>query len=376
MAGSHETKQAGRPNTIGLNERLLDDLLDILDAGEAEANKRREYARWPFRMQSVSLKIEHPGGSSAEFTVAARNLSAGGMSLLHSSFVFPGSSCTVELPHPRRGVVPIKATIARCSHIRGIVHEIGLVFGEQINVREFIASEELDECFSIEKIDPEQLEGRLLLISPSELDHRIIKHFLRETLMRVSTASNAEEALQQAREGCDIILVELHMDEVSGAELVPMLRDAGIQTPTILMSSDTSPRARVQVRNAQADAFLAKPLTDESLMRGLAEFLVMDRERDEGSGDAIAGAAGLAQSFTKELTRQADQLEQAIAEKNIERCQALALELKGTAPCLGFDKIGKAASAAAEALTSTHSVELSKIALDDLVMTCRRSAPG
>jgi len=373
MATPKDNENAGRPNTLGLNQRHLDDLLDILDAKDGEPSVRRNYARWPFRLQTVNLKIKHPGGTETELSVAARNLSAQGISLLHSSFVFPGSKCTIELPHPRCGTVTIQAKIARCAHIRGVLHELGVVFNEVINVREFIERDELAECFSLEKIDPTKLEGRVLLVSASELDHRIIKHFLRETCLRVTTAVTADEALAAAREGCDVILAELHGEEVCGGVLIPMLRDAGVQTPAILMSSDTSPRARLQFRNAHADAFLAKPLTDETLMRGLAEFLVMDNDRDDAHGAAMAGASELANSFAGELTKQAERLEKAMAESDSERCLALALELKGTAPCLGFDKVGRAATGAAEALTSTQCVEQSKSALDDLVMSCRRA---
>lgn len=372
MAESREHDKAGRPNTLRLTKRHLDDLLDILDAKEGEPRIQRNYARWPFRLQTINLKIRHPGGTETELIVAARNLSAQGMSLLHSSFVYPGSKCSIDLPRPRCGTICIQAKIAWCSHVRGVLHELGVVFDEIINVREFIERDELDECFSIEKVDPAKLEGRLLLVSQSELDHRIIKHFLRETCLRVSTAETAEEALTIAREGCDVILAELDGDDISGAELIPMLRNAGVQTPAILMSSDTSPRARLLYRNAQADAFLTKPLSDETLMRGLAEFLVLGNDRDT-PGVPIEGASDLARSLAGEFTKQAERLEEAMTADNPRQCLTLALELKGTAPCLGFDKIGKAASAAAEDLISTESIEQSKLALDDLVMTCRRA---
>jgi len=371
MDPSNERSSAERPNTIGLGQRHLNELLDILDGCDEPAGAllKRKYARWSYRLLAVTLRIEHPGGSVTECAVATRNLSAGGISLLHSSFVFPGSKCTVEFHHPRDGLMSIPATVSSCSHISGVVHELGVQFHELIKVCEFLECGPFDECFSLEKIDPARLRGRVLLVSPTELDHVIVTHFLQHTGVRLTTVKSAEEALAEARQGFDVILSALHMEDVSGADLVQSLRDAEVHTPTILMSADKSPRARLLLRDARPNAFLAKPLTDKVFLCALAEFLVVGSNREDASGAAMAGASELTDSVVGEMVKLADQL----ADDDTQRCQILALEAKGTAPCFGFTIIASAAGAAAEALTSTHSIELSKAALTDLVMACRQA---
>ncbi len=50
-----------RPNTIGVPERDLGDLMDRLDDrnGGHEGNMKRTFARWPFRHGSLKLLLEH-----------------------------------------------------------------------------------------------------------------------------------------------------------------------------------------------------------------------------------------------------------------------------------------------------------------------------
>jgi len=78
--------------------------------------------------------------------------------------------------------------------------------------------DEFDECYSLEQIKPELLKGHLLLVTPSELDHRIIKHYLRETCLSVTIAVTGDEALAAARERCDVVLIELNDDEFNGED--------------------------------------------------------------------------------------------------------------------------------------------------------------
>lgn len=373
MGGSHEPTSTGRPNSIGLSERNLKDLLDILDASTGKVGTRRTFARWPFRVRAVAVRIKQPGGTHSDLELAGRNLSAGGMSLLHCSFMFPGSKCTVSLPTPDGSIVTVDGTVARCSHIRGVLHEIGIKFDKNIRVRDYVMHDDFEECFSLEQIEPEQLTGHLLLVTPCEIDHRIIKHYLRETCLSVSIATTAGEALVAACNRCDVILIELCDDDFNGYKLVPELRSAGVLVPVILMSSDTSQRARALYRISQADSFLVKPLTDLSLMRGLAEYLVVSKDLEEQEDAGRAGATELADSFAHELGRQAGLIEQAIARGDCNRCLALVLKLQGTAPCLGFGAIGRAARAAVESMSSSGDLKQCTAVLADLITACQQA---
>src|ERR1051325_1102529 len=106
-----------RPNTIGLQTKPLEALLEFLDHPEDAKNvARRQFSRWPFRQATIRVTISHPGGSTVVLKLACRNISRGGIGLLHTSFVHPGSSCRVELPNINGGMDRIDAGIQRWLH--------------------------------------------------------------------------------------------------------------------------------------------------------------------------------------------------------------------------------------------------------------------
>src|SRR5262245_25079873 len=109
-----------RPNTLGLQPRSLDALLDHLDDPEdPKAVARREFVRWPFRRTTIHISIFHPGGSMVSLKLACRNLSRGGLALLHNAYVHPGSPCRVELPTLSGVFDRVEGVIQRCAHRRG-----------------------------------------------------------------------------------------------------------------------------------------------------------------------------------------------------------------------------------------------------------------
>ena len=71
----------GRPNTLNLQTRDLNSLLDTLDR-HAEGERpsiKRGFVRWPFRHASIRMEIVQGSGARAAITVACRNLSRGGV---------------------------------------------------------------------------------------------------------------------------------------------------------------------------------------------------------------------------------------------------------------------------------------------------------
>src|SRR5262252_1894950 len=121
---SPRPRSAGR-NTLGMDLRELSAILDSYDTTEARAGQsNRDFVRWPFRHDSVRVMIVQ-GGKVVPIVMACRNISRGGISLLHSAYMHPGTKCVVMLPFPEHGETPTKAWVARCTHRSGVIHEIG-----------------------------------------------------------------------------------------------------------------------------------------------------------------------------------------------------------------------------------------------------------
>lgn len=121
---------AGRSNTLGLSRLALDHLHATLDAFDAkiERDDARAYARVPVRAGAIGVCLEHPGGTRVELQMAGRNLSRGGISLLHSGFVHAGTKCVVRLPLVASRVGTFRGEVVRCTHRGGLLHEIGIRF--------------------------------------------------------------------------------------------------------------------------------------------------------------------------------------------------------------------------------------------------------
>ena len=57
-----------RPNSVNLRAPALDSLLDKFDTPQRKSTGsivNRSFVRWPFRRESVEVKVVHPGGRFA-----------------------------------------------------------------------------------------------------------------------------------------------------------------------------------------------------------------------------------------------------------------------------------------------------------------------
>ncbi|MCI0574227.1 MAG: response regulator, partial [Myxococcaceae bacterium] len=247
---------APRRNTLGLGERELNLMLDEMDASESVPPERRQrdYVRWPYRRSAVELRLHTGSASERTLHVACRNLSSGGVALLHSSFMHPGTRCEVVLVHPERGPVAIEGTVVRCQHRKGVVHEIGVQFAEPIQALDWVRPEGFAERFSMERVSPETVHGTVVYVDEGAADQRLVVHYLRDTHVRVRSASSGSQAMDLIVEGCDLVLSEFNLPDTDGAALVEQLRESGIRTPVIIVTSDTGDQTRRRLAEVRPSA--------------------------------------------------------------------------------------------------------------------------
>ncbi|MCB9845837.1 MAG: response regulator [Phycisphaeraceae bacterium] len=369
-----DANKAGRANSIGVSGRALERLLEDLNAGGDGMGSAREFVRWGLAVQTVHMKFRQPGGADSIVRVASRNLSRGGMAVLHNAYLHPGSPCAVVLTHLRDGPTLIEGYVVRCQHRRGMVHEVGIKFNRPISVRDYVPLDSFSNCFSLERVDPQDLEGCVVHVEDSELDARLMKHFLRDTRLRIRQASTVEEGLALASEGCDLILTDLHLGEEDGAALVEAIRGRGEGTPVIMITCDTSPATREKIESIRANAFLAKPMTQELLLRALGEFLIANTASPHLRCSLPMGdpALSLVPRFVEDVRAQAKKLEQAAEREDCERCRAVCLQIYGSAPSLGFAELGRLAKGAADSLARSMSVPESIGEIRTLIASCQR----
>ncbi|MFA6045263.1 MAG: response regulator [Phycisphaerales bacterium] len=377
-AGVTKTKpkivSADRPNTLGLGQRELGALLDMIDAMDGGRKPvRREFARWPFRQTGVMFTIEHPGGSATNLKLACRNLSRGGISLLHAGFIHPGSRCRVTLTRTSGGSVDVPGEVKRCQHRQGTLHEFGIKFDRPINLSDFVGGNNREDFFSMELVKPETLKGRLLHVEDCELDATIVRHYLRETSIQTELVTCGTDAITKCVENFDIILCDWRLPDILGTEVVTRMRAMDVVAPVLMVTSDAIGLMKVGLWELSNVSMLTKPFTQEQLLRSLAERLLVTQNApvsDAGTDGPVAKLAGVPTELVRPMI---ERLELAITTGDAKVAGDMCFQLKGVAPSLGMPAVGKACENALSAISQLKpGMEPPKL-VKDLIMACKRA---
>jgi hypothetical protein len=121
-----------------IDDEVIGHILDKLDKIQTQEAFERGSERYQFRRRGVEVDVEHIGGTHARLRVWTRNISAGGISLLHGSFVHPGSRCEITLPLLDGQKQEVRGTVRWCRLLAGMVHELGVQFEQEWDMELFI----------------------------------------------------------------------------------------------------------------------------------------------------------------------------------------------------------------------------------------------
>lgn len=361
-------------NTLRLNQRELHKFLETFDRDENQSSSPdREFVRWTYRVESVNLVIEHTSGNRVTLPVATRNISRGGISILHSSFVHPGTQCEIILNIPGGSIQSVMGTVRRCSHLSGRVHEIGIQFKNQISTKDLLGLDPLNEAYSLERVEPSRLHGSVLIVTSSEMDRELYTTFLDDTNLNVSTADSIENATARAQKGADIVLADYYIEEETAPSLITALSEVDIDVPVIILTSDKSEQALDSIRDSNAMGILTKPASKERILQALAEFLHADGDGGPLYSILEAGdsAYPLLNKFLSEISRTSLNLEKAAREGDETTCLKITRTLSGTAAPLGFPDIS-ALSITAENQIASQGLKASLQDIRSLIVACRR----
>ena len=97
---------------------------------------------------------------------------------------------------------------------------------------------------------------------------------------KARTYPGAREFLAEfdaARTGC--LILDIHMPEMTGVELLSLLRTRGIHTPAIVVSGQNDPVLGEILTRSGALAILNKPVNEDELMRLVEQALAVPSSR-------------------------------------------------------------------------------------------------
>lgn len=270
-------------NTLGVGGQVYEQLLSRLNTDSEETNPdlRRIHTRVPFADPFIRVVIEGENGSRREMMLACRNLSRGGVGLLHSTFMYPNTRVITYLPRTDGTVPGLRGKVVRVQHRGGVVHEIGIKFEKDINPRDYLPGDFTEVVPSFERVAPDKLNGVVIFVTTSDTIRRAVKGFLLETNLNFKFVENSEQAIAAVDESPEMVFVDIEFEDSTGPELVKKLRVRGFNHPMALIGDPGSGLIRSIVKVCGADALVRTPMTQDGLLRVLGEFMLCGWDPDQ-----------------------------------------------------------------------------------------------
>jgi CheY-like chemotaxis protein len=216
----------------------------------------------------------------------------------------------------------------------------------------------------------------VLHIEDSNVEREIVRKILEDGGFEVIDASNSQEGIEKARESPpDLILVDLHLQDVDGCETARSIRNLpGLERVPIVALSATISEEEEKRCEGIFDAFVRKPVDAEEFP-GLAREL-MQRGRKEGAD----GEEGTVESTGREAPSRSPELEEVL--QTLEKVRAaMSHDLRtpltvmiSYASTVGKEKVGRLNAKQKEMLDLVvdHGFQMDTL-ISELVRIARRT---
>ena len=117
----------------------------------------------------------------------------------------------------------------------------------------------------------------VLVVDDSATMRMIVVKSLRQAGFESATvieANGAKEALQKiAAGGIGLVLSDVNMPEISGIELVKVIKAKMPELPVIMVTTESSPEMKQTMTAAGANGIITKPFPPEELKRVIGPFM-------------------------------------------------------------------------------------------------------
>ncbi len=323
-------------------------------------------------MDGRKLVVVVIGANNERKNVVAvgRNLSSTGVGFLCGGFLHPGQRCVVAIRELDGKAHGINGKIMRCGHIKGQVHDVGVRFDEAIKPSLFIETKG-DDAFNIENVDPDELEGTMLIVDDSRADQRLMAHHLKATKLDLTFMGDGAGGLQSLADQPDMVLCDFNLPDMNGTEWVTKAREQGYIRPVLLVTAETSFSVHTAARNAGCDAVIVKPITRKGVMQAIAEFLIGDSSSQSQVSTASLGLDDeLITQYVNDLYKYAEDIANAIEKQDSQVLRSLLLEIRGTASGHGFGSVSELAEAAEKSLSGSMDINESLTDIQRLISAC------
>jgi CheY-like chemotaxis protein len=349
------------------------------EASQGGSGDRRGEPRLSYERSRIAVAVMHPGGTLSKFDVTCRDLSAGGLAFLHRGFLHAGTECQIRLPLLTGGEMTVHGQIVQCAHVQKSIHEVGVVFDEAIDPRQFldVGAEYAD--LNEAPLDLPKLQGRLLHVSSDPLAFALFEHQLRGTGIEARSCAHPQQAANQSRQTVfDAIFCDLPFTDVTGEAVAASLRREGYASPIIAATAERQRTRLQQLKSAGVNEVLLKPFNPTTLVCLLSQHLQDGILLSSSSGPILStipensSMAHLVADFIESAKSAAASLKKAEDAGDLHAVRVVCLQLQGHGSSFGFKMLTELAAAAVQALQSATSVADVGRNLEQLQSVCER----
>lgn len=359
-------------NTLGVDGLLYQRLLAKLDenSSKGKACAKRVFRRLSYEHPKTRIHIMSEGHNSTSLIVATRNLSQGGVSFLHSNFMYNGTNVTVDLINTNGEIVAKYGTVTRCVHRGGRVHEIGIQFNDEIRLRDFLIESSDNLLYARERIDPEAMNIKLMVYTEDSDCSAMIRQFLMPTNLCYTFAKSLEEATTKAAVQ-EMLLVHIDPDSMKSTEFVRSVRAAGYKNPIILIGKPTAAVDENIINACGADMVLPWPTDGQAVLCSIAEYIFNEWTPESLENIRMCISPETRQSLRMEIARLGVTLDQQIRTKNQKLVHNSCMKIRILAPLLGLTSMSEQIDSLIERVSSEESLDGLLEELNDVSMICK-----
>ncbi len=375
----NETAGASSRNSLGVHgqvyKRLLEKLNDCRHGTKADGCGRI-HSRLDYIDPHIMMVIESEDTIDRPITVAARNISRGGVGLLHSSFVYPKTRVTIHLTCNQENPRPVRGIVQRCIHRGGVVHEVGVKFDEEISIQQYLRPDISDCIQSFEQVEPRDLNGKVLLIGKNADFAPLCRAMLQETSLAYKFVATPEDATELGIDDFEMLVVLNDLEDSEGTEFVRELRDSGNKVPIILVGTIENELEMKKVRACGADMLLPWPTKQETMLCAIAEYQMTEwtTETLEKIRACMALDQETVESLRVEISKFGVVLDQKLRKGDAIEIFAVCGQIRALAPLLGMKSLRDLAAGVGEKVADTGDLDSLNEHISTMVAMCSSAA--
>lgn len=113
------------------------------------------------------------------------------------------------------------------------------------------------------------MQPEIAIVDDDAMLRESLARLLTACSYRVRTYESAKKFLNAGVQVPDCLIVDQHMEEMTGAELLQSLARSGSRIPAVVLTGHDSPESRECFEQVGAVKFLVKPVTPDQLLSAI-----------------------------------------------------------------------------------------------------------